>query len=72
MIDNNPIKHGLYTAGTKIPITSYDYAMNRFKDRPILLLAWNFKDEIIKQLRNDGFKKTIIIPLPNKVYLDEV
>ena len=32
----------------------------------ILLLAWNFKDEIIKDLKLSGYKGNFIIPLPGK------
>ena len=72
IIDNNPIKQGLFTPGTHIPIISYKQAMPKIKNNTILLLAWNFKEEIINQLRLDGFKGNIIIPLPNKVHVDEV
>ncbi len=30
----------------------------------ILLLAWNFKDEIIDELVTSGYKGKFIIPLP--------
>ncbi|MAJ81766.1 MAG: hypothetical protein CMF41_02495 [Legionellales bacterium] len=68
--DKNPLKQGLLTAGTDIPIKSLDY--DCIKQRTtILLLAWNFKDEIIKELRGMGFKGRFIIPLPFSVEIYE-
>lgn len=67
VIDRNPIKQNRYTPGTNIKIVSYDEGLNQLKDRHILLLAWNFEQEIIKDLRSSGFKGDIIVPLPNEV-----
>ena len=41
----------------------------RLNSNQILLLAWNFKDEIITELREAGFKGQFIIPLPGNPYL---
>jgi len=32
----------------------------------ILLLAWNFKDEILQRLADIGFHGNVIVPLPGK------
>ena len=62
--DQNSLKHGLLTPGTHIPIVHPDEAFSE-KPEAILLLAWNFKDEIIRTITdNYGFKGEIIIPLP--------
>jgi len=64
IVDDSPLKQGLYTPGTHIPIFSPD----RFKeDRPdyFLLLAWNYAESILKKeqkLRREGVK--FIIPVP--------
>ena len=47
IIDDNPLKQGLYTPGTHIPVVSID-ALNEFKGEKIAFvpLAWNFFAEI--------------------------
>jgi hypothetical protein len=67
IIDRNPIKNELYTPGTNIPIVSYEEGLKKLKGKHLLLLAWNFEEEIVKDLRDSGFKGDIIIPLPNEV-----
>lgn len=69
VIDKNPLKEGLYTAGSNIPIVSFQNGLDKIeKSNQILLLAWNFKDEIISELREAGFKGQFIIPLPGNPY----
>jgi len=64
--DQNLLKHNLLTAGTHIPIKSPETLMAQ-KPNTILLLAWNFKEEIIGILRNKyNFEGDVIIPLPNE------
>ncbi|MDO8487500.1 MAG: class I SAM-dependent methyltransferase [Candidatus Curtissbacteria bacterium] len=64
IVDSTPYKQGLFTPGVHIPV----YGESRIaKDRPdyILILAWNFADEIIEKERE--FKKNggkFIIPIP--------
>ena len=63
--DQNPLKQGLYTAGTHIPIANPEEVM---KDNPkcVLILAWNFGDEIMSILRDKfNFQGQCILPLPN-------
>lgn len=67
VIDKSPLKHNLYTPGTNIKIISYEEGINKLEGRTLLLLAWNFEQEIIKDLRSSGFKGDIIVPLPNQV-----
>lgn len=69
VIDRNPIKHGLYTPGTDIPIVSYEEGIQKLDGKHVLLLAWNFEEEIVQDLRSCGFKGDIIVPLPNKVHI---
>ena len=69
VIDKNPLKEGLYTAGSNIPIVSFENGLKEIeKSNQILLLAWNFQDEIISELRKAGFKGEFIIPLPGEPY----
>ena len=67
IIDKNEMKHGRLTPGTHIPIVGPDEGMNRNPD-VIVLLAWNFKDEIIEYLKSRyGYHGKLIVPLPFSV-----
>lgn len=62
--DKNPLKHNLYTPGMHIQVVPVDRIE---KDKPdyMLILAWNFSDEIIKQQQK--FKEAggkFIVPIP--------
>jgi hypothetical protein len=68
-VDRNPYKHGKFLPGTHIPI----FPPEKIKEtRPdyVLILPWNFKDEIIEQvayIREWGGK--FVVPIPEvKVY----
>ena len=69
--DQNPLKHNRYTPGTDILILSPEQALKEKPDT-IVILAWNFKDEIIDDLKEKGYKGSVIIPLPNNPYLLEI
>ena len=58
IVDDNPLKHNLFTPGTKIPIVPFDYinSINKSEEVVWLPLAWNFFSEIkqnIKSKRKD-------------------
>jgi hypothetical protein len=65
VIDDNPLKQGLYCPGTEIPVVSSDYIKQIPTDQKVIFvpLAWNFYTEIvnkIKAVRNqptDGFMR---------------
>lgn len=59
--DGTPYKQGKFTPGTNIPILSEEELV---KNKPdiVLILAWNFKAEIIDKLKGKGF--TFVIPIP--------
>ena len=70
IIDKNTLKNGLITAGSNIPIVSFEDGLKFIEESEvILLLAWNFKNEIIKDLRASGYKGAFIIPLPGNSYI---
>ena len=69
VIDRNHLKHGLFTPGTDIPIASYESAQGKLKGRDLLLLAWNFEEEVVGDLRAMDFKGDIIVPLPNTIHI---
>lgn len=69
IVDDNPLKQGLYTPGSHIPVVSLSQLQ---KDHPdyIMILAWNFADSIQKKL--SWFKKkgrNFIIPVPKPIIL---
>jgi hypothetical protein len=62
--DRSPLKQGLYTPGTHIPVVPPQHLLD---DRPeyVLLLAWNFAEEILQQLspyREQGGR--FVLPVP--------
>ena len=69
--DQNPLKHNTYTPGTDVLILSPDEALKKKPDT-IVILAWNFKDEILDNLKENRFSGNVIVPLPNETYLMEI
>src|SRR5207248_1781910 len=48
-VDRNPYKQGKFLPGTRIPILAPE-AIREAKPDYVLILPWNFKDEIVKQM----------------------
>jgi SAM-dependent methyltransferase len=68
--DTTILKQGKLTPGTKIPIISPKDKPKNYKNMIALLLAWNYKDAIIKNEKN--FIKNggrFLIPIPKPVLL---
>lgn len=70
VIDKNPRKQGLLTPGSGIPVVGPE----RLEDDPVdvlLLLAWNLRDEIIREqtafARRGG---RFLVPIPRPMLLD--
>jgi SAM-dependent methyltransferase len=62
--DRSPLKHNRYTPGTDILIAAPEHAFARSPDA-VLLLAWNFGEEITSQIRSEqAWRGDIILPLP--------
>jgi SAM-dependent methyltransferase len=62
--DRSPLKQGLFTPGTHIPVVSPDRLLAE-QPEYVLLLAWNFAEEIMRQLapyRERGGR--FILPVP--------
>ncbi len=63
IIDETPEKIGKFYPGVGIPIVGIENIMKIQPDY-ILILSWNFKDEIIEKVRGLGYDKNFIIPIP--------
>jgi SAM-dependent methyltransferase len=68
-VDRNPYKHGKYLPGTHIPI----FAPERIREtKPdfVLILPWNLKDEIVKQLAYiKEWGGRCVVPIPTIIVL---
>ena len=64
VFDNNTLKQGRFTPGTRIPIVKPDWkALN--SQSTLLLCAWNFTNEIEQQLSEMGhYSQRLIKPFP--------
>jgi 2-polyprenyl-3-methyl-5-hydroxy-6-metoxy-1,4-benzoquinol methylase len=73
IVDKNPLKLHKYTPGSNLKIISLkEFKVRLTKFNVLLLLAWNFKDEIIKDLKDIGFKGVILSPFPKKVNVKKI
>ena len=65
VLDNAPLKHGLLTPGTHIPIQPPE-SIRELPPDVVLLLAWNFKEEILDELKGKfSWRGKVILPLPD-------
>ncbi len=64
VFDKNYLKHDLFTSGSNIKIQKPDIKVIKSMDC-IIILAWNFKDEIIKFLKKINFRGKLISVLPD-------
>jgi hypothetical protein len=65
VVDDSPLKQGLYTPGYHIPVVSAEHLKDHKPDY-LLVLAWNFADNIIKN--QQAFASAgghFIVPLPS-------
>ena len=57
IIDKNQLKQNLFTPGTNIPITSMSKNFEKLKKMNMVLLAWNFKKEILSEMKKSNIGK---------------
>lgn len=70
IVDRNPLKHGLYSPGMHIPVLPTERLVDEQPDY-VLLIAWNFGDEIVRQqeeYHRAGGK--FIVPIPEPRVID--
>ena len=69
-VDRNAYKHGKFTPGTHIPIFSPEKI---FETKPdyVLILPWNFKDEIVQQMAAiPSWEGRFVVPIPEVQVID--
>tara|TARA_B100000575_G_scaffold294353_1_gene309724 strand:- start:5005 stop:6258 length:1254 start_codon:yes stop_codon:yes gene_type:complete len=65
IVDGSPLRAGKYMPGVKIPIYDLKYFhKNNKKIDYVLIIAWNYSEFIIKQVRKINNKIKFIIPFP--------
>jgi len=63
-VDRNPYKHGRFLPGTHIPIFPPEH-LDQKKPDYILILPWNFQEEIVAQLSHArAWGARFIVPIP--------
>ncbi len=69
-VDKSPAKKGSYLPGTRIPIYDPEKIAETRPDY-ILILPWNLKDEIIKQMANArSWGCKFVVPIPSVEVID--
>src|SRR5262249_27060519 len=69
-VDRNPYKHGRFTPGMHIPIYPVE-AIDRAKPDYILILPWNLKDEIVRQMKHvSGWGCKFVVRIPEVSVID--
>ena len=64
VVDKNPSKVGKFLPGSHLKIFSID-KLKKFKPNYIIILPWNIKSEIIKQVKLSKLKTKFITAIPN-------
>jgi hypothetical protein len=70
ILDRSTHKHGRYTPGTHIRVQGVDHWKSEPRPTHMVILAWNFKDEIMAQMKPfaaEGGRFVIPIPEPTVV-----
>jgi len=69
-VDRNPYKHGRFTPGQHIPIYPVE-AIDSARPDYVLILPWNLKAEIVRQMRHIGdWGGKFVVPIPEVAVID--
>jgi SAM-dependent methyltransferase len=69
-VDRNPYKQGLYTPGMHIPILAPE-AIDTARPDYVLILPWNLKAEIVRQMRHiGGWGGKFVVPIPEVAVIE--
>lgn len=69
VVDSTPYKQGRFVPGVNIPIYPEEKLLKEKPGTIVLILAWNFKEEIMKKLKGRGF--TFVIPIPKVTIIED-
>ena len=69
ILDSNPLKQGLFSPGLRLPIMSPSEGL-RSKPSTVMIMAFNFEEEIRSLLKSFGWRGRIATPLPNKLRVE--
>ena len=64
IMEDSPLKQGLFTPGSHIPITGPEILQDETPDY-LMIFAWNYADEIIAKVEEKHPNLDYIIPMPN-------
>lgn len=68
IVDDNPIKQGMFTPGLHLPVLPVETLRERKPDY-VVLLAWNFADSIVAKQRGYMPHGRFVLPLPDLAIL---
>jgi SAM-dependent methyltransferase len=69
-VDRNPHKHGRYLPGTRVPVLAPE-ALDAARPDVVLVLPWNLKDEIMRQLAHiRSWGGRFLLPIPEPTLVD--
>jgi C-methyltransferase C-terminal domain/Putative zinc binding domain/Methyltransferase domain len=69
-VDRNPYKHGRFTPGQHVQILPVE-ALDSARPDYVLILPWNIKDEIVRQMRHIAdWGGKFIVPIPEVAIID--
>lgn len=70
LLDRSPLKQGRYAPGTHLPVKPVEY-WRTSQATHLLILAWNFKDEIIRQMQPFAQRGgRFVVPIPEPEVVD--
>lgn len=63
VIDDTVLKQGRLTPGVHVPVVGWE-ELDKKPRTAFLLLSWNYREEVLKKLRERGVKGTVLVPFP--------